>query len=339
MTEAIHDVDMKITERIRKLLERATHEGTSDAEAEACKLKAEMLMAKHRIDMAMLAFEHKDQAREILVHKIERHRLEYAGVLNSLKMFIYRHCKCQVHNGWEELTAVGYESDLMYADLIWSGVYLDFVGKMLPTWSAERSFDQNVYLLKESGKSWMEIVYAAPAEAGLNRNSGSRLRTAYANWARKIGAEVKAQPRSPKVWRQGFVEGFDVHLRSRLMAMADQAKAENSTSEKAAVALQTDEDRVNQFFWTMFPELHPDALRKRREEWKAQREAKEAAKTPEEREKERKAAEREQARFRKMYYNQRYNPDSGTGYSAGIDAAKNVDLGGTKLKDERKRLQ
>ena len=255
----------RITIKIQALLERAQHPATGDEERQACMEKADALMAKYRIDRAMLNFDRKDTIREIISREMDRNRSEYSAYLNSMMFRVYEHCGCKVASGYGKYTAVGYEEDIFFGDMLWATIQLEFARKMMPTWEASRPFDQNVFLLKESGKSWMEIVHMAPASERLNKNSGGRLRGAYKRWADKIGYAVpKEQPRQPKLWRESFAESFRVRLSERLWELSQKSKQD--VGEQGALAIIKDEDRVLQEFYRLFPNLDPENIRKRNAE-------------------------------------------------------------------------
>lgn len=328
--------EQKMITRIEALLERARHESTGAEEAAACQEKAEALMQKHRIDMAKLDLEDNKSGRKIESARLERLKGMFMLSLEDMRGLIFEHCGCMIHRVYDGTMVVGYTDDIRYAEMLWSVVQLDFSSKMLPKWSPHRTFDHNVYLLKEAGKSWMEIVWEAPPAEGLNKNSGGRLRSAYASWASKIGAPVKAQPRNPKKWREGFLESYVTTLVERLWAMKAKADMENPPGKTGEIALQRDQDRIKAEFWKLFPKLHPDyikeqteAERKRRQEWWD-------GLTPEQQKRELDADRKLRARYNRAYEPRKTDPD---GWIAGRKAAMSLDLSakGGRIGNDRGR--
>lgn len=317
----------KIQNRIRALLERAAHPETPAPEQELCQQRAADLMQKYRIDMALLSFGQDQSMRKIGSEELLKHTSNFASFLNNMMVSVYRHAKCEVAVAWESYTAVGYEEDLFYAGLMWSNVHMDFVSKMLPAWSDTRTFDQNIYLLKEAGKSWMDIVKMAPASAGIDAKSGSKLRGAYARWAKVIGAEEKAQPRNPKLWRESFVQAYTETLGSRLRILASHATDASGDSNRAALALVKDEDRVKSAFYQQFPSYDPVVQEAHSKAMQVREENRRAALSPAARRKEdhdeemwaRKASRRKPGKTR-------YADMSA--WDAGQKAANSVDLTG-----------
>lgn len=316
--------------KIQNLLTLAGREDTPEHERRLAQERAEVMMQKYRIDMAMLAFNDIGKQREILVHDLHRQQEDYAGYLNSMMANVYKHFQCPVSQKWDAITAVGYEDDLRMASIMWSGVHMDFVSKMMPVWSPSRTFDHNVYLLKESGKSWMEIVEAAPEDALLNRNSGGRLRNAYLNWAKHIGAELKPHARNPKKWRAAFVDAYRTRLNQRLYQLRQMRDAEsrsaNDDDSRVSLAIQTDEERVMSEFYRLFPNLDPQNIAKANQDFMDREAARRAGLSDAERAKE----DREHERWERRMRNRPARYHDAAGWNAGTKAADEIDLGGNK---------
>lgn len=319
----------KIQNTIKNLLERAAHPETPAAEQAACQQKAEDLMRKYRIDAALLAFGNPEQGRKVLTEEFEVIHGEFAKHLKSMQFGVYLHAKCRIASGWNKFTVVGYEDDIFYAGLMWSNIHLDFISKMLPKWTRTRSFEENVYMLKESGKSWMDIVHAAPQDANLTAKSGSRLRTAYNKHAKSLGIDLeekKAHPRNPKLWRESFAESYAETLNSRLRIMAANAERDNTPSEKGALALISDQSRVDAEFYKLFPHLDPEDYKRRVAEADEREAARREALGAKGREREDRA---EAARLRRLANRRpKYRKFDHSAGNAGAEAANNVDLTG-----------
>lgn len=326
------DTNESLLNKIQNLLTLAGREDTPPHEAKLAQERAEVMMQKYRIDMAMLAFNDIGKQREIIVHDLQRHREDYAAYLNSMMVNVYRHYECPTSSAWNRIAAVGYEDDLRMASVVWSGVHMDFVSKMMPVWSDSRSFDQNVYLLKESGKSWMDIVLAAPESAQLNRNSGGRLRASYQRWAKAIDADITPHSRNPKKWRAAFVDAYQTRLSQRLfelkMMREDENKSAQDSDSRVSLALQTDSERVLAEFYRLFPDYDPAVQKKRNQEFMEREAARRAALTQEERDAEDKYYKRMDRKMR----NRPVRYHDAAGWSAGTKAADSIDLGATKVK-------
>lgn len=321
----------RIIQKIQALLERAGHPETPEGERIACEDKADVLMTKYRIERAMLNFKRTDTVREITNREFEAVQGDFAGTLNYIMYSVFQHSGCRATQAWKKITVVGYEEDIFFGEMLWVNIHREFVTRMLPSWSTSRTFDHNVYLLKESGKSWMEIVYAENEALGvkstLTAKSGSRLRTAYKRWAERIGAEVpKEQPRNPKLWRESFAQSFEASIYRRLREMKAKRTGEEQATEGAAVALIKDEDRIKAEFYRLFPDRDPENIKKRDAEYEAAEAARRAALTDAERVAEDRQRERDRARWARQSASWKPSPRDQRGWEAGHNAASSVDL-------------
>lgn len=277
MTEAPPESAMR---RVQALLERAAHPETPDFERESCQEKADALMAQYRIEMAMLDFgKKKNERREVRQNEykplnfetvVAGNRDQEHGVsydMEEMRAAVYRHTGCMVKQHWNKITVVGFESDIFFGDMIWASIMMDVVKNIFPGWSAKRSFDENVFELKQAGYSWPQIreyglMNEAKDRTGLltEKNAGSKLRAAYKREAERRGVVVlggRQQPHDPGWYRRSFAFGYRTKLEQRLAAMK---KANEPTEEKFALALIEDHDLVMQRFYELFPEAKPKKM-------------------------------------------------------------------------------
>lgn len=327
----------RIAAKIEALFARARdEEGTTEAERDACLSKAEALMMKYNIDSAILDMDGSNKSGRVIT-RITLSRLdgEFCYDLEDLRLSLYQHARCATAYADGGRQVVGYEDDIRFGDLLWAKVQMDFTSRMRPVWSKSRSFEENVYLLKESGKSWMEVVYAENralgVESKLTEKSGSKLRTAYRNWAKMIGQDSRqvdargrvAHAQNPKKWREGFMMSYTETVGNRLWKMRMQAEADNPPGKEGEVALLHDADRVKAHLWDLFPDLHPDEVKRRSDEAWQKEEERRAKLTDKERRREDEKRERENRRWERSYKPRTIDP---RGWQAGHSAAQKVDL-------------
>ena len=314
--------------KVEGLLDRANHKETGEEEREACLAAADRIMKKHRLDRAMLFQAGKPPEREIVVKKYEAIKAEqFSTNLSYMRNAIFRHCGVMFRPGWREGTAVGYEEDIFFAEMLWSSVYMDFLTKMFPKWETWRDFDSNVYILKSAGYSWPEVRDMALPHKPSDRtgeltykNAGSKLRTAFRRESVRLGVEVERQPQRPEKWRKGFAIGYDTSLRIRLRTMEINSMEEPGSPGE--IAIMRDEDRVKAKFWEVFPEEHPDVQARKNKEWDEQQEAAEAAKTPAQKAADEKARERARKRMERSV-SDLYDND---GFATGKKSAHEINL-------------
>lgn len=336
-------------DRIRKiegLLNLAADPRTPDAERENAQNMADKLMFKYRIDQALLFMRSPSaKAREVVSRKIDKIRTdEFSHIINYMRESVFMHFGCMTHDDWSELTVVGYAEEISAAEMMWATVMLHFTRTVFPKWEDNRSFDGNVYALKSAGYGWPYVCaqglkHNAADQSGplTQKNSGSKLRSAFKREAKRLGIEVlpgRQQPAQPQKWRNSFASSYYTKLTQRLAEM--QRANEKEAGEAGVLALVSEQDRVKQTFYALFPELNPEVRKRRTAEAKAAEEARRAALTPAQLRAE--DMKNERARARAMNRINNYYDDAG--WNAGHRAAESIDLGGGRLgKSERNALQ
>lgn len=234
-------------------------------------------------------------------------------------------------------TAVGYEDDLFYAEMLWANVYMDFITKMFPKWEPWRSFDENVYIIKSSGYGWPHVCVEGLRNNGADQsgpltqaNSGSKLRTAFKREAKRRGEVVlpgRQQPAVPQLWRDSFAQSYQSTVESRLQTMKWQNR--EAAGNGSEIALVKDEDRIKAEFWRLFPQYDPEEHKRRWARMDAEEEARRARLTPEELEAEEKEREKEERRWARRKPAKEKQADM-RGWNAGNKAGNSVKLSADK---------
>ena len=279
-TEIPADAPENIIRRVQSLLERAAHAGTDEHEREVCQQKAEALMAKFKLDRAMLNFQRKGKRVNEPVHRVydklnladnaamqtNRDWKEEVGIefaIKHLRQDIYSHAGCRYYETGAEFNVVGYEEDIFYADMLWTNVFMDVTQNLFPRWNNEIGFDANVFYLKNAGFSWPQVREIGLANNARDRsgaltydNAGSKLRTGYNRHAKKVGfVKPKEQPRNPNLYRRSMVDGYASRLRARLYELKQSSKMD--VGKEGELALVQDADYLQEYLWTLFPHLRP----------------------------------------------------------------------------------
>jgi hypothetical protein len=123
---------------------------------------------------------------------------------------------------------VGYDTDIRYAELLFTTLHLQMVKAIQPEVDLNHSFDANVFALHEAGIKWVEIarqlnktgawdvVKTDWSDAGSRVIAdGGKLKRAYRRECERRGIASHAIPQS-KAYRNSFVGGFLYGLRIRL---------------------------------------------------------------------------------------------------------------------------
>lgn len=264
MTEPTANLE-SVLSKVRKMIERADHPGTPEAEAEVCRAKADRMMLDYAITEAEI-----DATRPAALRVVpETTSIDLCEASHPLSRFyadlvqnIALHCRARVvfYNltdaqktayGRTNVTAVGFPSDLRYLELLFTVTMLHMSGEMEPSPDPAKSFDENVYVLHEAGVSWRRIVHlmlpdVAKYDEPEVRKAGGKCKTAYRRYCARTG-ETPTTIVSPVTYQRNFAEGYVSRISTRLYEMR---RANGSVG--TALALRTaDVD-------SKFDELYPD---------------------------------------------------------------------------------
>ena len=266
----------KVMQKIEKLLLLAGHESTPPEEAQSAQEKADAMMFEYKVERAQLNLERND--REVISQIIEREFEELSlidpsslrssrrdfseyvvsGTVSGIRRNIFRHAGCEI---WGR-KVVGYEEDIVYAEILWLSILSDITRVMYPKWNVSLGFDENVYRLKSSGYSWSQVREMGLATGAKDKNgpltaqnAGSKLRTGYKRHAAKIGEVVVQQTGTPHLWRESFAQSFSVRISQRVAALKN---GQEEYRGKNLPALVREEDLLKSHFYGLFPEANPE---------------------------------------------------------------------------------
>lgn len=279
----------KVLSKVRALIDKADHAATPKAEADACRARAEEMMLKYAIAEAEL-----DKTRPAAQRMVpETYRFTLCSGDNPVKQqlvdlvtTVANHCRCQVvihfykaKSAACEITAVGYNSDLRYMELLVTSLMLHVSGEVEPAVDPAKSFDENVYILHDAGVKWERIARlmnrtyeqykddfpggAQSPESWMVRDwrksvrpsktqpevlvpwpDGHRLINAYKRHCAKIGDEPRAIT-SPKTYQRSFVQAYVREVSIRLF---DMRQANEGIGTALALRFEDVTDKVKELF-------------------------------------------------------------------------------------------
>lgn len=340
--------EQKIMDRVAALLARAEHPNTPEAERELCFERANVLMAKHALDEAVIRSQQSASERRKPVSEtwkwLETYS-PYASYLRTVLTEIARtnRCRVSIHPGNYTVTVVGFSEDVSWTQMLYMNSYFAFLKALFPKWDETLGYDENVYNFKKAGHKWSEINHIARQHGHPDHEDRSTGRikgaviAAYKRHAKKIGDEQQITTQRHEAYRDTFAHYFVMRIGQRLEKMREENQRVADSAPGAMLALRDDVDAM---FYELFPSLHPDEVRRRIEEQyridreAAEREARERqemlnAMTPKQRtdflEKEERQRRREAAASDRYWRSQTVSADR-DGAAAGMRAADSVDL-------------
>lgn len=340
------NLNSKIAERIAKLFERADHPNTPEAEAAACREKAEQIMRENRISQAMLHL--TDEQKRVFEQYVvpAKYGAVDWGKRHMVALIAFEHAGCRVkslYGAKEMLHVVGYPADVFYGKVLFERAIAELEETMDPQWQNNMTDEQNIFRLRNSGKTWGSVGYIFSQETEGPKYSDQAVKARYDKWVKHVGMEPMPQTRRHEAYRASLQESFVSTLRSRLEDLKKQAEGNEEPGEYA-VAIVKDEDALREEFYTLFPEMRPKSAEEREAFWSEHRaRAAEEAKAEEERranmtqaqrDAEDRKREREEKRSEREYqaYRERNRKDA-AGWAVGNRAAKRVRV---SLNDEMK---
>lgn len=265
----------RILDRIAKMLERANHPNTPEAERQVCLDMANSMMVKHAIEQAELDARLTPNERRKPV-KQRTHMYDPTGWYSSyfqtilFQMQATNRVRIALHtNG--DATIVGFNDDVNWTEMLWLHIFREFVSRIDPRWDEAQPFDYNVRALKEAGWKWWQIWNAIPGDkpCPCPPKDGGYLIRAYKRECKKHGVADLVQTQKFDAYRLTFAHSFTTTICRRLR---DQARS-NDEEAAASKALVVSMGDVDDLFYDTFPTLKPESEAEKEARWEREAQA------------------------------------------------------------------
>lgn len=266
--------------KVQAMLARADHPNTPVAEAETSRRMAEAMMLKYRIDEAMLAATGGLGASGDTLVPIWRHfvvcstKSEFATYYRMIAQACLRHVDCEfvTKNGpaWEAnedlrgtpegeqwvyyMEAVGYESDLRIAEVLYTNAMLAFQTRLEPKYDPTLTEQVNAYLMRSAGmEGWRiaEMIYGRT-----DKSLRPKVRKMFKDEAIARGEDpsvLLGKGNDMKGYRLSFAEGFYSTIYSRL----NQMRLAQADADSGALVLASRATNVREALYARYPKLRP----------------------------------------------------------------------------------
>lgn len=312
---------------VRQLVERANDPRLeNEIERQRMREKAEHLMRKYRIDEEDLIAQDPKSAEPIQKKMVllgDSYRNPFTDWYFSMFAEVAEHTGCEYLARYERNAntgkvglcgyLVGYEGDVMYAELLYTDAYMTFGSHVDPRYDPSKSERENIYVLRRSGMPRKDVAQAI-----------------WGNWTHansaKVGRifreECVARGENPDVMGRGFDNEVyrEAYARNFVFRLGDRLRAARRAEDEhgGALVLHGRKERVQEAFWTAFPEQRPRPPAPVVDEPPTE-DATNARKRVSTRTGPTKAQQR---RMRRMYS----SPSAVAGYDAGSEAAQKVTI-------------
>lgn len=324
MTENDNSFNLdKVLKRIQALLAKANHPNTPEPEAETYRDKAEEMMVSYRVaeqqlrDLGLAPSMQPTVSVVILTPYRSPFRNTYLEMGTTAVYHVgaravqKRTTDAETGEMMSALEIVGFESDVRYAELLFTAAAIVFGSKMEPKVDHSLTDGENVYNLRESGMARGRIGELM----GWGREAAQKVTVVYKREAAARGekAEVVGKGFNLKDFRAMYTDNFLSTFQSRLYRMS------LHSGEQGALVLKSRKSEIDEAFYQRYPHLRPseattvDVYIEPEPETAAERRSREA--------------------WERKYWaakdKQRNSAAGRAGRAAGIRAAESVDLGGS----------
>ena len=152
-----------LLKKVRALLAKADDRAVTQAEADAFREKADELMVRYAVEEYELrtTSELKPAARHVTTSWWYAIDQDSYGQSATGLLFdsVYRHCRCSIifkeqDRSAETIAVVGYESDLDYADLLFTSLLLQLARATSPRPDPTLSYEENLERMFLAGVPW-----------------------------------------------------------------------------------------------------------------------------------------------------------------------------------------
>jgi hypothetical protein len=242
--------------KVRGLLAKADSARAmgNDEEAAAYEATAFRIMRDYKIDQeATLAQDPTSEAPTHVVMEFTVTDYMVGGYYPTILRAIATHCGVMVNikniNRGYRVTFVGYDTDIRYAEFLWTSAYLMFSTRIAPVWSADRTPEENIFFMRNAGIERRAIADAAGWD-GTKAASRSRVQRVYVREAEKRNEPVLAAGLgfNTKLYREAYAQAFVTRLNSNLRAARDAAD-----SVGGALVFHGRTERIGAAYDELFP--------------------------------------------------------------------------------------
>lgn len=252
--------------KIHALIAVADDPATPPEAAESYRQRAEGMMHKYRIDETMMVTGNAAATGIAPVWRtvwLCRTNNEFNGTYRYMGSNAISHVQGKAVStvasnpddegrSWWVLEAVGYDSDLRYADLIFTAMSLAFASKMEPKPNPALTDAENCYVLRSAGWTGGQISRALWGRD--DKAARSKARRLFAQLCVEKGEDptpLLGQGNDVSAYRTAYADGFESEMYSRL------ARMRMSTGDDGALVLKSRGENVKEAFYTRYPNLRP----------------------------------------------------------------------------------
>lgn len=248
---------------------------TPPHEADSARAKADAIMFKYKIE-TLTAPEQVGIARPVPVWKtiwVCRTDSDWLNHYYSIAMAALNSAQCRTHQGyeynqddngsrWLVVYAVGYESDLRYAEVLLDNAVSAFGRHLEPKWDNAETPAENALRLRRGGMERRRIALAMFGGFQTENEfkaQNRKVTNLIKKEVERIGEphlihEILGRTSNIATYRKSYADSFYWTLTSRM-----RTKAHQDQSEAIGIVLASAANAVDEAFYEKYPSLRPKA--------------------------------------------------------------------------------
>jgi len=232
----------------------------NQAEKDAYYAKAEEMRRAHNLEQeAIIARDPNSVTPTYRMITLLGHYSDLTQYYRRVFRSIVEHCGIRAYtehtNGNLVAHCVGYESDLNYAEFLWTAAYMMFSTRIDPRWDDSLPEDENIWRMRNAGTKRATIADRAWGDgAGLESKNRNKVQRVYLAECAKRGEDAKATGlgHQADVYRVSYARGFADEFDARLY----RARQAVNTSG-GVLTMHGRAERVDEAFYTRYPTFRP----------------------------------------------------------------------------------
>jgi len=259
----------KMLRKVQALLAKADDPAVTPEESQSFRAGAEALMVKYRIEESMLAAAAPVGTGLAPVWKTwhicyfdnefsQQYRTIASAVINHIgarAVFTTAYVRNEEGTAstmWWAAEVVGYESDLLYGEMLLTSAIMAFGHLLEPKYTGEESDQVNAYRMRKAGMEGRRIAMALWGRD--DKHLRPKARKLYETEAIARGESPRhlmGQDVSVKTWRKSYADGFADELYWRLM------RSKIEAPKGTELVLSGRVEAVSEAFYEKYPRYRP----------------------------------------------------------------------------------
>lgn len=244
--------------QVQALLDRAEHPNTPPEEAKTARAMADKIMAKYRIEEEEARQGRIAQGLETMKPIVDEFNLcnydsQYRSHYTDLMYYICDHVgnlrmAYKYNNGQQMGIIVGFESDVKFAQTLYTALRLHFANTLEPTYNPDLSDKENVYIMRTAGIERHRIAQAIWGTGKKHLEVGRLYKEVCAD--RGEDPVVAGRSTNAKTYRKSFADAYVSRISTRLWEMSQ-------SSGGTDLQLRGRKEAVDEAYYERFPHLRP----------------------------------------------------------------------------------